>query len=198
MDKQQQWVLKLGGYNCKIEYLAGKDNTCADLLSRILKQLETRSIKLEPGVDDKAFKINVINSHRLEGRPSWEDQEVGEIETITDPHWTDIVRQSQGDSDITTFRSRVEAGNTSKYVLQGGVLYYLSGKDEEVSLKMVIPEKLRSEILDQCHRKLGHMGIEKTCGLIMRTYYWPKLFNDDVDHVSSSCMHVHWDNDGGE
>ena len=124
----------------------------------------------------------MINSHRLEGRPSWEDQEVGETETIMDPHWTDIVRQSQGDSDITALRSKVEAGNTSKYVLQGDVLYYLSGKDEKVSLKMVILEKLRSEILNQSHRKSGHMGIEKMYGLIMRNYYWPKLFND-VDHV---------------
>ena len=103
---------------------------------------------------------------------------MGESETITDPHWTDIVRQSQGDSDITALRSRVEAGNTSKYIL-----YYLARKDEEVSLKMVIPEKLRSEVLDQCHRKLGHMGIEKTYELIMRNYYWPKLFNDVIDHV---------------
>ena len=101
-----------------------------------------------------------------------------------------IVRQSQGDSDITALRSRVEAGNTYKYVLQGDVLYYLSGKDEEVSLKMVIPEKLRFEIFDQCHRKLGHMGIEKKYGLIMRNYYWPMLFYDDVDHVSSSCIHI--------
>ena len=84
--KIQQWALKLSGYNCKIEYLAGRDNTCADLLSRIPKQLETESIKLGPGMDDKAFQINVINSHRLE------DQGVGESETITDPHWTDIVR----------------------------------------------------------------------------------------------------------
>ena len=36
-------------------------------------------------MDDKAFQINVINSHRLEGRPTWEDQGVGELETITNP-----------------------------------------------------------------------------------------------------------------
>ena len=36
-------------------------------------------------MDDKAFQIYVINSHRLEGRPTWEDQGVGESETITDP-----------------------------------------------------------------------------------------------------------------
>ena len=53
---------------------------------------------------------------------------------------------------------------------------------------MVIPEKLRSEVLDQCHRKLGHMGIEKTYGLIMGNYYWPKLFNDVVDHVKKCVM----------
>ena len=117
MDKkQQQWALKLSGYNCRIEYLAGRDNTCADLLSRIPKQLETESIKLAPGVDDNAFQINIINSHRLEGRPTWEYQGLGESETITDPHSTDIVRQGQGDSDIAALRCRVEAGNTSRVI----------------------------------------------------------------------------------
>ena len=31
----QRWVLNLSGYNCRIEYLAGRKNTCADLLSGI-------------------------------------------------------------------------------------------------------------------------------------------------------------------
>ena len=52
----------------------------------------TESIKLEPGVDNKAFQINVINSHMLEGRPTREDQGVDESETITVLHWTDIVK----------------------------------------------------------------------------------------------------------
>ena len=33
--KIQQWALKLSRYNCRIEYLAGRENTCADLLSWI-------------------------------------------------------------------------------------------------------------------------------------------------------------------
>ena len=86
--KIQQWELKLIGYNYKIEYLAGRDNTCADLLLRIPKQLET-------GADDKAFQINVINSHRLKWRPTWEDQGVGESKTITGPHWIDIETKSR-------------------------------------------------------------------------------------------------------
>ena len=61
--KIQQWALKLSGYNCRIEYLAGRENTCADLLSRIPKQLERESISVIPEVDDQAYQINAINSH---------------------------------------------------------------------------------------------------------------------------------------
>ena len=32
--KIQLCALGIGGYNCNIEYIAGKENTCADLLSR--------------------------------------------------------------------------------------------------------------------------------------------------------------------
>lgn len=56
--KTQQRALKLSGYSCKIEYLAGRD---ADLLSRIPKQLEAECVKVEPGVDDRAYQIGVIN-----------------------------------------------------------------------------------------------------------------------------------------
>ena len=55
--KSQQWALKLSGYNCKIEYLAGRENTCADLLLRIPKQSEAESIELEPEVDNKAYQV---------------------------------------------------------------------------------------------------------------------------------------------
>ena len=32
--KVQLWALGISGYNCKIEYISGAQNTCADLLSR--------------------------------------------------------------------------------------------------------------------------------------------------------------------
>ena len=32
--KIQMWALGMAGYNCKVEYIEGKTNTCADLLSR--------------------------------------------------------------------------------------------------------------------------------------------------------------------
>ena len=33
--KIQLWALTIAGYNCKVEYIAGTSNSCADLLSRV-------------------------------------------------------------------------------------------------------------------------------------------------------------------
>ena len=63
--KIQQWALKLSGYNCRIEYLAGRENTCADLLSRIPKRLERESISIVSDIDDRTYQINVIIFHRI-------------------------------------------------------------------------------------------------------------------------------------
>lgn len=59
----------MSGYHCNIDYLSGKYNTGMDLLSRILKQLETESVRVEPEVDDRAYQIHVINSNRLKIHP---------------------------------------------------------------------------------------------------------------------------------
>ena len=71
--KIQQWAFKLSWYNCRIKYLAGRENTCADLLSRIPKQLERESISVIQEVNDQAYQINAINPHRIEKGPSADD-----------------------------------------------------------------------------------------------------------------------------
>lgn len=45
-------ALKLKGHNCRIEYLSGMENTCADLLFRIPKRLEQVSMVEEPELDE--------------------------------------------------------------------------------------------------------------------------------------------------
>ena len=39
--KIQLWALGLSGYNCKVEYIKGVENTCADLLSRTPQNSES-------------------------------------------------------------------------------------------------------------------------------------------------------------
>lgn len=66
------------------------------------------------------------------------------------------------------------ACDTSTYVVHDAILYYISGKDVGIRLRLFEPIGLRAEILKQCHERMGHMGVAKTYDLI------------GVDHVHHS------------
>lgn len=66
--KIQLWALSIAGYNCKVEYIEGRFNCCADLLSRVPSgskdgETEDQSDCDEPDVKDNFFEINVLNSN---------------------------------------------------------------------------------------------------------------------------------------
>ena len=73
-NKQLQlWALSIAGYNCKIEYLPGTQNTCADLLSRHPNNVGRptndesegeSSVQLD--VNENSFNIQVIDSSQFE------------------------------------------------------------------------------------------------------------------------------------
>lgn len=168
--------------------MSGKENTRADLLSRIPKQLEERSVKVEQGVDDKAYRIGVINFNKLKDHPRLESDEEGDAQMMTDPYWTEGIEKEQADSEIAALREKVEAGETTKYAIIEERLYYLSGRDEEVKPKLYVPKSLRPEILEQCHERLGHMGTDRTYDLIGRKYYWPKLYGEVTNYVRSCVV----------
>lgn len=109
-------------------------------------------------------------------------------QVVTDPHWTEEIEKRQVDSEIAALRGKVEAGEISKYAIHEQRLYYLSGKDEEVRPKLYVPKDLRLEILEQCHEKLEHMGVDKTYDLIGRNYYWPRLYNEVTEYVHSCVV----------
>ncbi|VDI83415.1 Hypothetical predicted protein [Mytilus galloprovincialis] len=66
--KLQLWALGIASYNCKIEWLAGTDNTIADYLSRRPPGQEgnqNQSETIEVDISDKAFQINTLNSNKF-------------------------------------------------------------------------------------------------------------------------------------
>lgn len=104
------------------------------------------------------------------------------VRPITDPQWLEQVEEEQVDREIADIRE-VEAGETSKFMIHEGKLYYLSGRDEETRSRLYIPKGLRPKILEHCHEKVGHMGIDKTHEMIGRNYYWPGLYKEVADYV---------------
>ena len=185
--KIQQWALKLNGYNCKIEYLAGKENTCADLLSRIPQQLEAEPIEVSPEVSDKAFQVNVLDSSKLEGRVALEEEEEGPSKLV-DPHWTAVIRECQKDPEIEAIRKKIEAGDPSgKFILDDEMVYYVNERGGETNPRLYVPIGLRKEVLEACHEGMGHMGVDKTHDLISRRYFWPGLYGE-VNTYVAGCI----------
>ena len=77
--KIQLWALSMSGYNCTIEYIAGKTNTCVDLLSRHPNNVSEKSdLELHTceeteeqntlDINDNLFEINVLDSNQFDPR----------------------------------------------------------------------------------------------------------------------------------
>lgn len=61
--------MSIAGYDGKIEYIEGKENQCADLLSRILGERnpenEHEDKAEEPDIDDRTMEINIFNTNHV-------------------------------------------------------------------------------------------------------------------------------------
>ena len=69
------------GYDCKVEYLSGKENTCADLLSRIPEVVEEEADSNDQNlVSDNNYRICDLNSQQLKNRPPEIEIEVDQEE----------------------------------------------------------------------------------------------------------------------
>ena len=66
--KIQMWALGIPGYNCKIEYITGSENSCADLLSRVAQDdamSQEKENVHDSEINDKAYIIGELNTNRF-------------------------------------------------------------------------------------------------------------------------------------
>ena len=57
--KIQTWALGISGYNCSVQYLKGRDNVCADLLSRAV-ELEDSDDEQRVEIDDISYQFQSV------------------------------------------------------------------------------------------------------------------------------------------
>ena len=197
--KIQLWALSMAGYNTKIEYIEGKYNCCADLLSRLPDQEESQNGSPEqhithqsegdgePDIDDRTLKINAINSNEFEPRDFAEcqlsDTEPDLQKADTDlPKTMDIKKEQARDPDIEQLKGRLNTGKATKseenkFLETEGILYYLSNADsEEPRMRLYIPSHLEPLVIHQYHDALGHMAVDKTHDSIRKKYYFPNQY----------------------
>ena len=187
--KIQLWALSITGYNCKIQYVKGTRNVCADLLSRSKGTLSTIQDK-EVDIDDRAYEVSAINSNRLEPRRFAKLNEGSRADDFEMPTLAnfDMVRE-QDDKEIRELKKgpkkeKATKAEKKKFIILDEVVYYISHPDEDPTVRLYIPTHLRPRVLVQYHDENGHMGADMTYQAIRIKYFWPCLFREVVGYVN--------------
>ena len=200
--KVQLWALILAGYNCKVEYIEGRLNCCADLLSRLPtgedsnleSARDTDELEVDLDLDDRTLQVSVLNSNTFVPK-EFAKCELQEHEDLVKPFVDlpediNILKEQNSDSTLSELKSRIETGKATKtesekYLETGdGLTYYLSYADSEFPrMRLYIPETLEGLVIRQHHEGLGHLSVDKTYDAIRPKYFFPNMFRKLIKYV---------------
>ena len=160
----ERWVLRLQPYCFKVKYVPGRENV-ADTLSRLTQTNER-------------IRRNVAEEYIcfLAERAAPKVVPIQEIE-----------HQSAQDTELSMLRGCIYQGDWNKCPpAYKAVRYELSvlGKLILRGTRIVVPEKLRNQILDLAHE--GHQGVVKTKQRLRSKVWWPGM-DRGVEHKCRVC-----------
>ena len=70
-------------------------------------------------------------------------------------------------------------------VMKEGLPYrkvLLKGHDQPI-VQFMLPASFRNKTVLACHNDFGHMGMERTLGLLQERLFWPKMATDVREHI---------------
>lgn len=90
---------------------------------------------------------------------------------------------SPGDNTMANLLNR----EASRLVIKDGLLYRKVKRPSEMEIyQIVLPKEHVSMVLKSLHDESGHLGVEKTLGLIRDRFYWPKM-GAEVEQYVRNC-----------
>lgn len=82
------------------------------------------------------------------------------------------------DPDIAKIKQAVELGSLKDYEIRDAILYKVIGDNS----LLYVPTHMIPSVINKFHNEMGHFGVDKVCGLIKRTYWFPKMREQVLDH----------------
>ena len=124
-----------------------------------------------------------LNSTKQKQKQKWKRV----IHKVTRSHWLGIFKRMKKSRQI---KETIESGNapktwTDRYLVQDGLIYYLSVKGVDIRPRLHVSKIISGYILKDCHDKMRHLRIDKIHDLIK--YYWPGLYKE-INKYISACM----------
>lgn len=163
-----RWSLRLQEFDVTIAYKSGRRHSDADCLSRApmgCGQAVTDD-------DDDAFLGAVSSADMVTRQRS--DPELRQVIAYLDDQLSAVPR---------AFKRVVHA-----LTLRDNVLYKKNFAAGGRSWLLVVPDNLRTEIIESCHDDptSGHLGYTRTLARLREKYYWPHL-PKAVRHYTRTC-----------
>ena len=197
----QWWVASLANYDFTIHCRSGKQNTEAYALSRI-------KWKHEDEVQVKAILTRGFNADTTipliidSGNECCSNVQIDSTPKLKQVNW---IKEQSNDEDIGPVVELVQQGRHLQYTckegdssgmrvllkykqdlfIRNGLLYQkvkLKNHDSIIN-QFVLPKTHRCQATLALHDDYGHLGLEKTLGLLQERFFWPKMIEDVRNHI---------------
>ncbi len=199
---EQRWTAQLSEFDFEVYYKPGRQNTNADVLSRIpsceeteqedsakdfikMKSDEVRACLWPVAKQQQRVQASVqVSVTRKVPGYSWSDIE--EQQKI-DPHIAPIYHAVLTNKNLSPVEQRnmdVELKKLARQFirlkLKKGVMFrtIFDPRDGEEICQLVVPEPLRYKVYESQHDHCGHFGERSTLERMRRSYYWPTMSKD--------------------
>ena len=202
----QRWVANLTNYNFKIFYKSGKLNVEADALSSIpwentqVEHMEPLIVKMM--LQSKLDSETSLPSEYLPVNLLLKSMTVDTTLKLTQKDW---VKEQMDDVDVNKVTQLLKSNKLSTYMAQemdsssmpvllkyrknlflNNELLY-----QKVTLKnhpkpvaqFVLPKRFIHKVILACHDENGHLGMQRTLGLLQERFFWPKMAEDVCKHI---------------
>ena len=166
--KVQRWGVFLAEFGAKIQYIQGARNVRADLMSRLPSQVEVAVLDTVHWVDPDSLQ----GPHAIDRIPLGADL-----------LQADSVRKSQLEQFPSLFIEARE--EESDYEVHDGLLYSIKRPTDRSPWypRLVLPQEFRDDVIDRCHRDVGHMSTAKTLHRVREAYAWLGMRKDIAERL---------------
>ena len=176
-----RWVVRLTGYDFKIDYVKGKENVVADALSRRSDLEETaRGEIADMRKEGQGDRVRLAAVRADETDVSSVDEGHGELTVNIDTLWERMRAAAQHDSD---YERRLKGSQQDdKWERRDGLLWASDGA-------VWVPDdrELKTLVVQLAHDWAGHFGISRTLRKVRQHCVWDGMTRE-VEDYCRSCV----------
>lgn len=162
----RRWYLKLMEYDYEVRHKPGKLHVVPDCLSSNCRNECTKEEEEETN-EVPTYMLQLENIQKIQEK---------------DPECHELRSAIEYPSAATATCRR----QARSYLVENGVLYRRNTAHQGQSKLLVVPAKLREEILYKYHDSPlsgGHLGFSQTISKIKNRYYWPYMLKETEKYV---------------